>query len=245
MISFTQNRIARLVLAVSSVLPIARSAAAQHWTVASPNGSLSVTIVQAKFGDAYGSQRNLYYRVDLGKREVLPPAPLGVTMNGPHGDFTSRLTFVSQADRVIDETYPMPAGKKSIHRNHAHETTLVSENSPGKHLHVIFPGDGPGEITAEASGFRVPPRRGDSGLPATQADGELPRGDGPARAAAPLAAHRDLGSRDGVGMVQLRADPTTQPTIQLHASLHTKRAGPDGFVPGHVHRRHQDDQQRA
>jgi len=154
-----------MMIAVVAVLAIGCSAAAGEWTVASPNGRLSATVVHAKLG-----QSGLSYRVDLDKREALPPAPLGVTMKGPNGDFTSGLTFVNQADRLIDETYPMPAGKRSSHRNHAREKTLVFKNSRGKPLHVIFrvyddglayryhfPGDSPGEITAEASGFRVPP----------------------------------------------------------------------------------------
>ena len=169
MISFTQNNIFRFAIAVSTVLLIARQAAAEQWTVVSPNGSLSVTIVQAKPGDPNGNEKNLYCRVDLDKREVLPPAPLGVTMQGKQGDFTNRLTFVSQTHRVIDETYPMPYGKKSMHRNHACEKTLVFKNSHGQTMHLIvrayddgaayryhFPGDGQRQIVEEASGFRFP-----------------------------------------------------------------------------------------
>ena len=172
MLFFTRHHIVRLVV-VSGLLLMARDVVAREWSVVSPNGRLSATIVRAKAAGA--GEKNLHCRIDLDKREVLPPSPLGVMMDGPQGDFTNGLTFVSHSDRVIDETYPMPAGKRSVHRNHAREKTLVFENSHGRRMHLIvrayddgaayryhFPGSGTSppsgtaRIEAEASGFRFP-----------------------------------------------------------------------------------------
>jgi alpha-glucosidase len=178
-----------------------------HWTLASPNSKLSISIVQKVLGEPYPShpvRKNalprgrgtqyitrleskappvglrrasprrefsnvVYYCVEHNGDEVLPYAPLGVTMSAADSNFVSDLAFVSQSDRVIDETYPMITGKKSVHRNHANEKTLVFKNLQGNIVHIVFracndgiayryyfPGTGSREIIAESSGFKVP-----------------------------------------------------------------------------------------
>ncbi len=166
---FARRGIARLLLAVCGLPMTAARGDADQWTVTSPSGNLSVTVIQANWRGSSPPQVRLFYRVRLGEQEALPPSPLGVKMDGPHGDFTTGLSLVGQTDRVIDETYPMPAGKKSVHRNRACEKTLIFANLHGRRMHVIvrayddglayryhFPGNGPRQIVAETSGFRVP-----------------------------------------------------------------------------------------
>lgn len=140
------------------------------WTVGSPNGRLSVTVVQKQLGTPYSDQKNLYYRVNLDGKEVLPYAPLGVVMDGTAGDFVSGLTFVGLSDNKIDETYHMPVGKKSKRTNFANEKTLVFRNTHGKTMEIIlrayddaiawryrFGGKGNATILSEATAFRFSP----------------------------------------------------------------------------------------
>ena len=138
------------------------------WSVTSPGGNLLVTVVLENLDDPYPDEEGLYFSVSANGRQVLPFSPLGVTMRD--ADFVRDLKPVRQTDRVIDETYPMPSGKKSTHYNRANETTLIFENGQGNAMHVVFrayndgiayryhfPGAGTREIMAEASAFRLPP----------------------------------------------------------------------------------------
>lgn len=167
-IMFSNQKITLTVL-VLMVLPT--SATAQNtinnkvpnqWTLSSPNNNLSAII-------DYSSDDKLSYRVELNGKMVLLNSALGVTMQGQGGDFTSNLTFINATGKIIDETYPMISGKKSIHRNCANEKTLVFRNAQDKIMHLIFrayndgiaysyyfPGEVSSEIIAEVSSFHVP-----------------------------------------------------------------------------------------
>ena len=145
------------------------------WTVGSPNGRLSVTVVQKQLGTPFSDHKNLYYCVTFGDKEVLPYAPLGVVMDGTAGDFVSGLNFVRLSDNNINETYRMPVGKKSKRTNFANEKNLVFRNTHGKTMEIIlrayddaiawryrFPGKGNAAILSEASAFRFSGTVGDS-----------------------------------------------------------------------------------
>jgi alpha-glucosidase len=136
--------------------------------VASPDGKLKVTIITRTCGTS-PSQQRLYYQVHMQDRQVMPEAPLGVTMDGPDGDFVCGLKLTGQSDTLIKETYDMPVGKKSRHVNHAHEKTLFFTNQHGKAMELIvrvyddavawryrFNGQGSATILSEASAFRFP-----------------------------------------------------------------------------------------
>jgi alpha-glucosidase len=158
-----------VIFIVSLIFQAGARAQQRTWNVTSPNGKLSAIIAQEKLGEPFPSQNNLYYRIELNGKEILPLAPLGVTMAQAEYDFVSDLAFVSEESKSIDETYPMLTGKKSVHRNHANEKTLVFRNSAGNIVHIVFrayddgiafryhfPGRGDREIVSEASAFRLP-----------------------------------------------------------------------------------------
>ena len=101
---------------------------------------------------------------------VLESSPLGVTRTD--ADFTSDLTFISaSALRVIDETYPMIAGKHSLIHHRAVERTFTLQNALQRTLTITvqattdgvafrygFPGRSSQlrQLTAESTGFKLP-----------------------------------------------------------------------------------------
>ena len=140
-----------------------------QWKVASPDKNLKVFVVHKALGEPNSTEKGLYYRVELSGKEVLRFSPLGITASGEKGNFVSDLEFVSSSHQVIDETYPMIVGKKSLHRNNANEITINFKNKQGQLISVIFrayndgfayrykfTGSGPCEITSENSGFELP-----------------------------------------------------------------------------------------
>ena len=101
---------------------------------------------------------------------VLESSPLGLTRTD--ADFTGDLTFVSaSAPSVIDETYPMVAGKHSLIHHRAIERTFTLQNTLHRTLTVTvhatadgmafrygFPGQSSQlrQLTAESTGFKLP-----------------------------------------------------------------------------------------
>lgn len=138
-----------------------------EWSVSSPGGNIMVTVVKEGVGDLF-EPNALSYTVKLNGKLVLLKSPLGVAMLD--GDFVNGLTFLSQAEKEINETYPMPSGKKSLHINHCNELRLSFRNVQGGPMDVYFrayddgmayrysfPGKGEKKfITGEASGFAIP-----------------------------------------------------------------------------------------
>jgi hypothetical protein len=86
------------------------------WNVSSPNGSLTV-LVEMKDSPEKAS---LSYRVLHNNGEVLPSAPLGLTLKRL-GQFTRNLRFVGQSTGMVNERYTMPVGKRSQCLNNAKE----------------------------------------------------------------------------------------------------------------------------
>jgi alpha-glucosidase len=137
------------------------------WDVVSPDGKLALAVAQK----APEGKNRLYYQVKLDGREVLPDAPMGITLEGDGGEFVSDLTFVKASEGRIDETYSMPVGKKSRHINRANEKTLEFTNRLGRTLEVYvrayddgvawrygLPGSGVTKLKAEDTGsaFHIP-----------------------------------------------------------------------------------------
>jgi hypothetical protein len=153
-----------LVLSGAMLQSYATVVVAPSWTVQSPSAQISATITL----DSSGKPSYVVNRA--GGAAVIQLSPLGVTMAGAGGNFTSALQFVSQSTRAIDETFSLISGKAATSRNRATETTLTFRNSAGRSMQVIarayddgfayryaFPGSGTAAaITSEASGFRLP-----------------------------------------------------------------------------------------
>lgn len=141
----------------------------KEWSVSSPYNHITLTVLREGIGGTF-PRNDLSYTVKLNGKVVLPKSPLGVTMEGRDGDFVKGLRFVRQQTREINETYPMPSGKKSLHTNHCKELELSFRNSEGRPMDVYFRAydDGiayrysfPGNaetrvITGETSGFTLP-----------------------------------------------------------------------------------------
>ena len=161
--------LASIVLAILSLsFPLKSGQTPEQWTAISPDGNLRVTVVQKAMGEPYSAGKNLYYRVELSRKEVLRYSPLGIMASGDKGNFVSNLEFVSKSHQVINETYPMIVGKKSQHHNNANETTINFKNPQGQLISIIFRvyndgfayryrlvGSGSCEVISEASAFRL------------------------------------------------------------------------------------------
>jgi len=140
-----------------------------QWSVSSPSGNIAVTVVKEAIGHGF-PDNDLSYIVTLDGKVVLPKSPFGVTMRGGDGDFVNRLRFVGQEAKEINETYPMPSGKKSIQVNHCKELRLSFKNAAERPMDLYlrayddgmayrysFPGNGETKvIIGEMSGFTIP-----------------------------------------------------------------------------------------
>jgi alpha-glucosidase len=134
--------------------------------VASPNGSIVVTVKQDIVSDLYANQTNCYYQVSLNNAVILDWSPLGIKTGSQ--TFINDLTFVSKTDTTINETYALPSGKRSQYENKAKETRLVFKNAGGGNIAMVFRaydeavafryevlGSGSATISSEQSGFRI------------------------------------------------------------------------------------------
>ncbi len=127
--------------------------------VRSPNGNIEGTVA---FNQDTGK---LSYSVKSGGVTILDTSSLGIVTDV--ADFTSGLTLLGGFCRTIDETYTLPAGKKSPYVNRANE--LVIKVSKTQHeLDLVFrayddgvafryaiPGSGPVNISGESTTFKL------------------------------------------------------------------------------------------
>src|SRR5258706_2266040 len=116
-----QPQVVRVLPRHALVQNFATIVAAPSWTIQSPTAQISATITL----DSAGRPS---YTVNRAGASVLLPSPLGVTMPGATGNFSSGLQFVSQSSRAIDETFSLLSGKSASSRNRATETTLTFRN---------------------------------------------------------------------------------------------------------------------
>jgi alpha-glucosidase len=138
------------------------------WSVASPDGHVSIEVeTKASTGRTPGTN-SLYYRVLHDRNEVLPAATLGITLRRL-GRVSANLRPVGQSTRTIDERYAMPVGKKSACRNRANELVLDFVNDRGGKMSLIVrayddgvayryrvDGSGADAVVSEDSSFRIP-----------------------------------------------------------------------------------------
>jgi hypothetical protein len=148
-----------------------------QWTLASPDGKLVATLALTAPEQiaAYPADKvRLYYRVEQGAEgqrvEILPWSPLGIERSDEA--FVDGLVAKRQSEViVIDETYRVLHGKRSVCHSLARQQSFVFENPRGAAMEVVFrvANDGvafryhfPGssaeavKVTSELTGFRLP-----------------------------------------------------------------------------------------
>lgn len=131
---------------------------AREWNLASPDGTLAVTIKEGN---------PLQYMVAFHGKTALEWSPLGISLTDR--SFVDNLTFEAEATATIDETYRLPAGKCRDYHNHCNEVNLTFKNQRNNTIQIAFrayndamayrygiEGSGSVEITGETSGFSVP-----------------------------------------------------------------------------------------
>ncbi|MBU4460542.1 MAG: glycoside hydrolase family 97 protein [Verrucomicrobia bacterium] len=136
------------------------AAAADAWTVTSPDGALEVRVA---------ADPAPTLTVLRGGRTVIEPSPFGLTLLKV-GTRPGALKPAGVRRATIDETYRMPTGKRSVCRNHAHEMTvdfggggepafslIVRAYNEGAAYRYVLRGEGTDEVVSEASAFRLPP----------------------------------------------------------------------------------------
>ncbi|WP_191304082.1 glycoside hydrolase family 97 catalytic domain-containing protein [Lentzea cavernae] len=145
-----------LVLVLALLLPAAPAVAAPTgWTVRGPGEVTAELAVNSG---------NLTLAVHRQGRAVLQPAAVGLTTTT--ADLTRDLALTGRSDRVVNERYTMPTGKRLQRTARMTESRFGFRNAAGTFdLVVRVAADGvayryvlpqPATITAEASSFRVP-----------------------------------------------------------------------------------------
>jgi len=137
---------------------------AQTWTAFSPDSSLRIEAKQDIISAIASGQKNCYFRVLLGENAVVDWSPVGVKTSDQ--DFVTDLTFVKQSQTTIDETYPLPSGKRSSYRNNCTELVLTFSNKNDRQVAFYFRayneaaavrselmGSGSTQVSGEVTGF--------------------------------------------------------------------------------------------
>ena len=102
-------------------------AADEEFELYSPDNNLKVTVI-LQDGD-------LSYKVDKNNIGIIETSKLGIITN--RGNLDSGLTYSSQHTAVIDESYSLPAGKRSVYHNYCNELRLDFTHSV-MNMSVIF-----------------------------------------------------------------------------------------------------------
>jgi len=127
-------------------------------TVQSPDHLLSAEVSLLEDGSPV-------YRIKKGDQVLISDSRLGINTSSVL--FSTRLVFASSNVTAINESYPMPSGKKSLCTNNCNELTAVFKRL-GSELDVVFrvyndgfayryilPGSGTSSITGEFSEVRI------------------------------------------------------------------------------------------
>jgi hypothetical protein len=135
-------------------------AAAESWTVASPDGKLTATVKPGA---------SLTYTVALGGSPVLDDSPLGIVRADQR--FVEGLAFDAVHRGKVAGEYAMPHGKRSLCRVEANEMTLAFRNAGGAFVHLVVRAANDGvafryvfpetnaaarTVTEELTGFQLP-----------------------------------------------------------------------------------------
>lgn len=135
------------------------------WQLQSPDGNVSIEVKTEQTGD--GS--SLVYAVLLNGEKVILDSPLGLsTQKSDENDF-SNLIFHKQQKQLIDESYKMPVGKKSLIKHEGNELLLsfTNEKNVSLELHLRAYNEGvayryqlegqePIMVSQEFSTFEIP-----------------------------------------------------------------------------------------
>lgn len=129
-----------------------------RFTVASPSGQVQLHLVL--------KEGQLFWCAEKNGVSVLDLSPVGITLAG--GSFTQGFTVMEESRSTIDETYQIPAFKKSLCKNHANILALLLQNGDGQitvearayddgaALRILADGEGPCAILGESTGFAIP-----------------------------------------------------------------------------------------
>lgn len=168
-----------VLLVILAAFSSAASADEGKWTLASPDGKLSVTLLlTAPVGDTPfpADRARLYYRVERlsgGKPvEIVGLSPLGIVRDD--AAFVDGLTPAGPSEpTTIDETYRLVHGKRGDCRATARQQVFPFRNPQGAAVEIVvrvaddgvalryrFPGEGgPHAVTEELTGFHIPAGR--------------------------------------------------------------------------------------
>jgi alpha-glucosidase len=106
----------------------ASAAAPTYYTVASPNGKISILV---------STRGTLTYRVLVNDVPLLKESRLGLRLND--GELGQDVNLVNSAHRVNDSTWTNPFGKQREVRDHYRELTLtLREKSSAREFRVVF-----------------------------------------------------------------------------------------------------------
>jgi alpha-glucosidase len=163
-------------LTAMALLALPQPVRSENWTVVSPNGQvrLSVQLADRTGKAGFPKGTSLSYCVEQGPEGsrvvVVKDSPLGLRLSKQ--DFVTGLRFeTAQPQRLIEESYAMPHGKRRECTNRAKHLTLSFRNAAGGPLEldlrayddgVAFryrlPGSSPAPQTleSEATGFALP-----------------------------------------------------------------------------------------
>jgi hypothetical protein len=157
-------------------LVLSQPAMSEHWTIDSPNGQVRLSVQLADRAGKAGSpgDGSLLYRVEHGaegaRAVVMEDSPLGLRL--PKQDFITGLRLdKAQPQRLIEESYAMPHGKRRECRNRARHQTLSFRNAAGQLLELdlrayddgvafryrlLGSSTAPQTLESEATGFALP-----------------------------------------------------------------------------------------
>ncbi|MDK1030595.1 MAG: glycoside hydrolase family 97 N-terminal domain-containing protein, partial [Planctomycetia bacterium] len=117
------------------------------------------------------SDGRILYSVQRNGRAVIEEGPLGLDLEGDKGDLGQGYRIAGTTAKTIDETYPMPASRRSKGRNHCNETPIhlkptgaggrpfkivLRAYNEGAALRYVVPGKGKVKVKRELTSFRIP-----------------------------------------------------------------------------------------
>jgi len=133
-----------------------------RFSVHSPSGHVQLQIAL--------KEGKLFWNVQKNGVVITEDSPLGIILE--HRSLVDGFSFAGENRGIIDETYQIPAFKKSSCRNHANTLTLQWKNAEGvltvearayddgAALRLLVEGEGKCAVTRENTGFAIPKTAG-------------------------------------------------------------------------------------
>lgn len=101
-------------------------------TCTSPDGHIRVSV------NHHPENGAITFLVLFKSDTVIGNSPLGLKLSAGNLNFLDHLSFTGYQERLIDEAYDMPSGKRRERRNHCTEAVYGFENDSGVPMSVIF-----------------------------------------------------------------------------------------------------------